>query len=68
MSSLTRTATPTRTHYERAVLRDARDAFDNPFRTPISAFAHMVERRGRPSDAQIAGKPKPFSRPRNPNP
>lgn len=56
MSSLTRTATriPTRTHYERAVLRDARDAFDNPFRTPISAFAHMVERRGRPSDAQIA--------------
>jgi hypothetical protein len=35
-----------RTHYERAVLRDARAAFDNPFRTPVSAFAYAVERRG----------------------
>jgi len=35
----------TRTHYERAVLRDARDAFQNPYRPPVSAFAYTVERR-----------------------
>ncbi len=43
-----------RTQYERTVLCDARESFENPFRTPISAFAYLVERRGRPSAREMS--------------
>jgi hypothetical protein len=35
-----------RTHYERAILRDARAVLKNPYRTPVSAVAHVAQKGG----------------------
>jgi EcsC protein family len=42
------------TQYEKMSLREARAAFQDPFRTPISALVHVVERDAR--DAKALGR------------
>ena len=41
-----------RTPYERAVLRDARTTFENPFRTPVSALAHLAQNASEREDTR----------------